>query len=63
MQRPWAGLRPIQVIMKKASGTSTLEWPPGTPALYKQLAQVNPEQRLMDRACSKGLTGCSCKTR
>lgn len=47
MQRPWAGLRPIQVIMKKASGTSTLEWPPGTPALYKELAQVNPEQRLM----------------
>ena len=41
MQRPWAGLRPIQVIMKKASGASTLEWPPGTPTPYKQLAQVS----------------------
>jgi hypothetical protein len=43
MQRPWAELRPIQVIMQKASGALALQWPPGTPTLYQHLAEVGQQ--------------------
>ena len=38
-ERPWAGLRPVQIILKKTTGRANLAFPPGTPAAYKvQLA-------------------------
>ena len=51
MRRPWSELRPIQVIMQKASGALVLQWPPGTPTLYKHLAQVG--QQLLGPCCNK----------
>lgn len=47
---PWAGLRPVQVIMRKSSG----EWPEGTPEPYRQLAQVQSSP-----AGNAGLLCCS----
>jgi len=34
-ERPWAGLRPVQIILKKTTGRANLAFPPGTPAAYK----------------------------
>ncbi len=36
-ERPWAGLRPVQIILKKTTGRANLAFPPGTPAAYKVL--------------------------
>ena len=34
-ERPWAGLRPVQIILKKTQGKAILKFPPGTPPGYK----------------------------
>ena len=41
-ERPWAGLRPVQIILKKTSGRANLAFPPGTPAAYKVQAAGKP---------------------
>ena len=38
-ERPWAGLRPVQIILKKSQGKARLTWPEGTPAQYQALAE------------------------
>ncbi len=38
-ERPWAGLRPVQIILKKSQGKARLTWPAGAPAQYKALAE------------------------
>ncbi|KAK9810348.1 hypothetical protein WJX72_009180 [[Myrmecia] bisecta] len=37
-QRPWAGLRHVQVIAHKMRSTTKLEFPPAVPAAYRDLA-------------------------
>lgn len=39
-QRPWGGMRPVQVLMDKGMGGTALKWPVGTPEPYRCLAQV-----------------------
>lgn len=34
-ERPYAGLRPAQIVMRRAQGKGQLLWPPGTPIGYK----------------------------
>ena len=40
-ERPWAGLRPVQIILKKTTGRANLAFPPGTPAAYKVLPALS----------------------
>mmetsp|Transcript_8962 Transcript_8962/g.26850 ORF Transcript_8962/g.26850 Transcript_8962/m.26850 type:complete len:941 (-) Transcript_8962:2021-4843(-) len=37
-ERPWAGLRPVSIILKKTQGKAQLQWPNGTPQAYRALA-------------------------
>lgn len=39
-ERPWAGMHPVQVMMKKAQGGASLPWPAAAPEPYARLAQV-----------------------
>ena len=41
-ERPWAGLRPVQIILKKTTAHANLAFPPGTPAAYKVPSPVDP---------------------
>ena len=43
-ERPWAGLRPVQIILKKTTGRANLAFPPGTPAAYKVPRQHRESQ-------------------
>ena len=38
-ERPWAGLRPVQIILKKSQGKARLTWPDGAPAQYRALSE------------------------
>lgn len=55
-ERPWAGMHPVQVMMKKAQGGAALAWPPGTPEPYSRLAQVWTDA--LDRRACLWLVGC-----
>ena len=37
-ERPWAGLRPVQIILKKSQGKALLTWPAGAPSQYQALS-------------------------
>ena len=38
-ERPWAGLRPVQIILKKSQGKARLTWPDGAPENYRALSE------------------------
>ncbi len=38
-ERPWAGLRPVQIILKKSQGKARLTWPDGAPEQYRVLSE------------------------
>ena len=38
-ERPWAGLRPVQIILKKSQGKARLTWPDGAPEQYQALSE------------------------